>query len=112
MAKNNHKRTCWVFQMEWELYDERNSQVELFNSLHKAQKRMSECIKEDVKNYIDRFDTFEYDDLDNNGITVHNKLPMEIFKDDDNPLNTKWATFYQEYDSDFITYSINKREIK
>lgn len=111
MAKNNHKRTCYVLQIDWELYGERDSQVDLFSSLQKAQKKMSECIKDDVKNYINRFDTFEYNDLNADGKTVTNKFPIEIFTDK-NPINTKWAIFYSQYDEDFITYSIVKKVIE
>jgi hypothetical protein len=113
MAKKNHKRTCYALQIDWELYGERDSQVDLFSSLQKAQKKMSECIKDDVKNYINRFDTFdtfEYDDLNDNGKTVINKLPIEIFTGKDS-INAKWATFYCQHSEDFITYSIVKRVI-
>lgn len=111
MAKNR-KRTCYVLQIDWELYGERDSQVNLFSSLQKAQKKMSECIKDDIiKNYINRFDTFEYGDLNDNGRTVTNKLPIEIFAGED-PINAKWASFYSQYSEDFITYNIIKKVIE
>lgn len=110
MAKNR-KRTCYILQIDWELYSERGSSVELFSNLEKAQKKMSEWIKDDVKNNLTRFDTFKYNDLNDNGRTVTNKLPIEIFIREDY-INTKWATFYNQYSEDFITYSITKKVIK
>ena len=110
MAKNR-KRTCYVLQIDWELYGERDSSVELFSNLEKAQKKMSEWIKDDVKNNLTRFDTFEYDDLNDNGKTVTNKIPMEILTGEDY-INAKWATFYSQYSEDFITYNIIKKVIE
>lgn len=114
MAKNC-KKTCWVLQMDWELYDDRDSQIELFSSLRKAQERMSRWIKEDLNNHADRFDTFKYDEItDKDSITktVTNKVPFNIFQKGGDPINTKWAHFYSEYSSDFITYCITKQEIQ
>lgn len=110
MAKNR-KKTCWVLQMDWELYDDRDSKIELFSSLRKAQEEMSQWIKGDLNNYADRFDVFEYDEISEEGITI-NKVPFKIFQKGGDPINTKWAHFYSEYSSDFITYCITKQEIK
>ena len=114
MAKNR-KKTCWVLQMDWELYDDRDSKIELFSSLRKAQKEMSQWIKGDLNNYANRFDVFKYDEIsDKEDITtiITNKIPFNIFQKEGDPINTKWAHFYSEYSNDFITYCITKQEIK
>ena len=113
MAKNR-KKTCWVLQMDWELYDDRDSKIELFSSLYKAQEEMSQWIKGDLINYADRFDVFEYDKISEEGVTtiIINEVPFKIFQKGGDPINTKWAHFYSKYSSDFITYCITKQEIK
>jgi len=108
-----HKRTCWVLQSELELYGERDSSVKLFSSLKKAQKRMTDFLNEDIYNNLDRFDSFEYSDDENDGTTVYNKIPIEILKNLENePLKSKWVHIYDTYGSDYITYTITKQEIK
>ena len=108
-----HKRTCWILQAEWELYDERDSSIELFSSLEKAQKRMTDLLNEDVNNNLDRFDSFEYSDDENDGKVVYNKIPMEILKNlEDKPLRSKWVNIYDNWCPDYVTYTITKQEIK
>lgn len=108
-----HKRTCWVLQAEWELYGERDSMIELFSSLEKAQKRMTDLLHEDIDNNFDRFDSFEYSDDKNDGKIVHNKIPIEILKNlEDVPLRSKWVNIDDTWDTDYITYTITKQEIR
>ena len=112
MAKNR-KKTCWVLQAEWELYGERDSVIELFSSLEKAQRRMTDFLHDDINNNLDRFDSFEYSDDTNDGKNVYNKIPMEVLKNlEDEPLKSKWVNIYDTWDTDYITYTITKQEIK
>ena len=112
MAKN-HKRTCYVLLADWELYGDRDNSIYLFSSLKKAQEELTKCLRDDLREYSNRFDKFEYDDEDDNGMTVHNKVPFEMLScNSEEPLHTKWATLYSNYDSDFITYYIRKEEIQ
>ena len=112
MAKNR-KRTCYVLAVDWELYGDRDNTVSLYSSLKKAQEELTKGLKNDFKEYANRFDEFEYDDLNDEGRTVHNSVPFEVLSGNgDKPLNTKWATLYSNYDSDFITYCIRKEEIQ
>lgn len=112
MAKNR-KRTCYILLADWELYGDRDNSVSLFSSLKKAQEELTKCLRDDLKEYSSRFDEFEYDDEDDDGRTVHNKVPFEMLSGNgEEPLHTKWATLYSNYDSDFITYCIRKEEIR
>lgn len=103
------KRKVWVLEINWNLNDERDSDIYLFSSLTKAQIKMSECIKEDfLCSVLTRFEHFEYKDSNNN--YIENKVPYEIFTND--PIKSKYAMLYSDYTSDYISYQITKENVK
>ena len=106
------KRTCWVLQGEWELYGEKGNSTELFSSLKKAQIKMTSLVRDDINEYIDRFDFFEYED--SHGILCYNKIPMEVLKGNfqNDYVKSKWINMYTNSDTDYIKYEISKEEIK
>lgn len=100
------KKKVWVFKMSWDVYDEADSEVFLFSSLTKAQAEMTKAIRDDLIKSIN-FDHFEYDEKSD---TIEDKIPFELFND--KILKSKRALFYNDYDSFYISYEIEKMPIK
>lgn len=102
------RKKVWVLNVSWNLEDGYDSEIFLFSSLIKAQKKMSECIAEDFNsNWLMRFDNFEYIDADGN--LVKNKVPFEVFIKE--AINSKYCMLYSDYSDYDITYVINKMPI-
>lgn len=103
------KRKVWVLNVSRSLNDDGyDSEIFLFSSLIKAQKKMSECIAEDFhSNLLIRFDNFEYIDAD--GKLVKNKVPFEVFIKE--AINSKYCILYSDYSYHGITYEIYKMPI-
>lgn len=102
------RKKVWVLNVSWNLEDGYDSEIFLFSSLIKAQKKMSECIAEDFNsNWLMRFDNFEYIDADGN--LVKNKVPFEVFIKE--AINSKYCMLYSDYSDHDITYMINKMPI-
>lgn len=108
MSKNR-KRTCWVFQVDYEVYGDRNTEIQLFSNKKKAQEALIKEWANDIKNCgIERYDIIEYKDQDGEHNDV---ISTAVINNQDIP-DIDWVSMWQQYDSDFINYSIYKKEIK
>lgn len=105
MAGKKRKKFCWVLHIEWDLEYERDNTVQLFTSREKARKELSKQVFNDLKNWKDKFEYFEF--KNSKGETIQNLIPLK-----EESLNTSYAIFYSDGDSDYITYYIYKLEIQ
>ena len=99
------KKKVWVFKISWDIYDSADSEVLLFSSLTKAQTEMTKAIRDDLTS--NNFDHFEYDEKSD---TIKDKISFELFNNE--ILKSDRALFYNDYDSFYISYEIEKMPVK